>query len=91
MSDPDKPKLDLSHGLTLDARKGYKLRVTISRGRKLVGKRITIQLGTRDELCARLKKDLILHAYSRLGITITTRPQTRRKNDAGELPEGGEQ
>jgi hypothetical protein len=70
--------LDVRHGLCLDKVKGYKLRLTISRGTKLVGKRVQVWLHTRDESLAIVKRDAILAGYRGLGLTIIQHAQCKR-------------
>jgi hypothetical protein len=75
--------LDLRHGLTFDKIKGYRLRVTISRGRKIIGRRIPIWLHTRDLEVAMLKRDAIVEGYRKIGLIVVQRPQRRREKQEG--------
>lgn len=78
----DPAKLDLRHGLTFDKTKNsWRLRVTISRGRKLVGCRVPIWLHTTDASIAVLKRDAILDGFRAVKINIIQRPQKRTHNE----------
>ncbi len=76
-------QLDLRHGLTFDKAKGYRLRVTISRGRKIVGRRIPIWLHTNDMEIAKLKRDAIVEGYRKIGLIVVQRAQRRRDKKEG--------
>lgn len=88
MSDPEKPKLDLRHGLCFDRQKNrWFLRISISRGRKLVSKRVKITFDHGDTLSTAIaKRELILKAMRALGIVIVQRSNQRRAKREG----GGE-
>jgi hypothetical protein len=73
--------LDLRHGLTFDKLKGYLLRVTISRGRKVVGRRIPIWLHTKDIEIAKLKRDAVVDGYRKIGMVVVQRAQRRPDNE----------
>lgn len=74
--------LDLRHGLTFDKVKGYRLRVTISRGRLIMGRRIPIWLHTHDMEIAKLKRDAIVEGYRKIGLVVVQRPQRRGEEGA---------
>lgn len=87
MSDPEKPKLDLRHGLCFDRMKQrWFLRISICRGRKLVSRRVKITFGPGDTLeTAQLKRDAILQGMRALGLVIVQRYQRRPKREGSEI------
>ncbi len=50
--------------------KHYQMRVMIDRGKKLVGKRMTMSLGTRDLEKARAARDAILKLFDKQGVKL---------------------
>lgn len=64
LSDPD-------HHLRRKPNGYYQLRVTIDRGPKLVGKRETFGLGTRNVRTARQRRDFALSLLKKAGHVIT--------------------
>lgn len=86
MSEPEKHKLDLRHGLCFDRTKQrWFLRLSIFRGRRLVSKRVKITFGRDDTLAtAQLKRDAILQGMRALGIVIIQRNQRRPKREGGD-------
>lgn len=75
---PDKRLIEVLHGLTCESRKHrYKLRLTIGRGKKKVGKRLTISLPTTSEQKAIFARDSILDFCGKIGLHVIDRPQRR--------------
>jgi hypothetical protein len=67
------------HGLTWDGTKRrWKLRITIDRGRKIVGKRIQLHLpGTRRENAIAIR-ETVIEAIELLGVKVNVKPQNRQ-------------
>jgi len=67
------------HGLTWDGTKRrWKLRITIDRGGKIVGKRMQLHLpGTRRENAIEIR-EAVIEAIELLGLKIIVRPQNRQ-------------
>jgi hypothetical protein len=63
-------------------RNRWRLRVTVSRGEKVVGKRLVIHTGTTDYDEALIRRELIAEAYRALGLTIIDRRIARPKSSA---------
>ena len=61
----------------------WRLRITINVGRKLVGKRLVIALQTKDVEEARLRRDIIIRSYEKLGLEVCDRRITRPKPPGG--------
>jgi hypothetical protein len=71
-------RIEVLHGLTNEPeRHRYRLRLTIGRGKKKVGKRITISLSTGSEQKAIFARDSILDFCGKIGLTVADRPQKR--------------
>lgn len=67
-----------AHGLTWDASKRiWKLRLTIDMGQKVVGKRIGQSMHTSDLEIAIQKRNAIVEAYQKLGLTVRISLQRR--------------
>lgn len=75
-------ELDVHHSLTLDRGKRRVLaRFTISRGSKLVGKRVAVRIPTVDMDIAVLARDAVLDFCLAIGLKVTRRPQRRQSRD----------
>jgi hypothetical protein len=51
----------------------WEIRLTIDRGRKLVGERIRVKLGRCTEEDAIRRRDTVLKAYEKAGVIVTQR------------------
>jgi len=69
-----------SHHLDWEDGKGWRLRVTVDLGRKVVGKRLSLRLGTYTLEEAIQRRKLALNLLAKLGLNIRVRLQ-KRKND----------
>jgi len=58
-------------------RKHWRLRITVSRGRTIIGKRLVIHTGTTDLEEAQIRRELVAEAYRELGLTIIDRREVR--------------
>ena len=77
---PGKAKLDevkQAHHLDWEQGKGWRLRVTVDVGKKVVGKRISLRLGTYVLEDAIARKRLTLKLLEKLGLTVRQRVQKR--------------
>lgn len=75
---PGKAKLDevkKAHHLDWEQGKGWRLRVTVDVGKKVVGKRICLRLGTYVLEEAMQRKRVILALLAKLGLTVRQRVQ----------------
>jgi len=75
---PGKAKLDevkKAHHLDWEQGKGWRLRVTVDVGKKVVGKRISLRLGTYVLEEAMQRKRVILALLTKLGLTVRKRVQ----------------
>lgn len=70
------------HGLTFDrAKRKFRLRLTIHRGRKVVGKRLCVWVRTDDETVAMIARDAALQLCGALGLKCAHRFQRRKSGD----------
>lgn len=67
------------HHLYYDRTKGWMLRVTVTMGKKVIGKRLKFRLHTRDAGEAGKARDLVLATLKRLGLTVRLRMQGRQR------------
>ena len=77
---PGKAKLDevkKAHHLDWEQGKGWRLRVTVDVGKKVVGKRLSLRLGTYVLEEAMQRKRVILALLTKLGLTVRQRVQRR--------------
>lgn len=66
------------HGLCFERRKHrWKARFVIARGKKLVGKRIVVNIPTLDQDSAILARNAVLCFCGQLGLTVIRRKQAR--------------
>jgi DNA-binding XRE family transcriptional regulator len=78
---PGKAKLEEMkqvHHLDWEQGKGWRLRVTVDVGKKVVGKRISLRLGTYVLEEAMQRKKVIVALLTKLGLTVRQRVQKRR-------------
>ena len=70
---------DVHHALTFDQRKKRcVIKLTIDRGKKVVGKRVAVRIPTSDLEVAALARDSILQFCEAIGLKVTRRAQQRR-------------
>ncbi|MCW1887695.1 helix-turn-helix domain-containing protein [Luteolibacter flavescens] len=74
--------LSNSHHLHWEKHKGWVLRLTISRGSKVIGKRMKFHLATKDLDTALKARTLVLATLRKLGLTV--QPRRQRKQGKGE-------
>jgi len=77
---PGKAKLEevkQAHHLDWEQGKGWRLRVTVDVGKKVVGKRLSLRLGTYVLEEAMQRKRVILALLTKLGLTVRQRVQKR--------------
>ncbi len=73
------------HGLCYDRQKGrWKARFMIARGRKLVGKRLVVDIPTRDQDAAVLARNAVLCFCGKIGLVVIRRAQKRPVKEGGE-------
>lgn len=83
-------KPDVRHGVTFEERKRRHLvRLTINRGAKLVGKRLTVRVPTTDLDIALMVRDALLDFCLALGLHVTRRPQRRPQRRPSRDGNGG--
>ncbi len=77
------------HGLTWDrAKERWKLRVTLDRGRKLVGKRVGLYLQRGlDEQTAMECRNALVEGIEALGLQVKFRPVSRRGDRGATVPQ----
>ena len=79
--------LHVLHGLCRDRRKKrWKMRVMIGRGRKLVSKRISVDILTADQNTAVVARNAVLCFAVKLGLQVVCRPKGVRQRE--EVTEG---
>jgi hypothetical protein len=68
------------HGLCREKRKNrFKFRVMIARGKRLVGKRLVVDIPTTDEKTAVIARNAVLCFCGKLGLCVVRRAQARQE------------
>jgi len=74
------------YNLTWEPKKRrWRLRLTINVGKKVVGKRITVDLKAGDAKSAIQQRATIITAYEKLGLTICKRPQKAKSMNKSKI------
>lgn len=75
-------KLGSMHGLTWDnVRQRWKLRITLDAGKKVVGKRVCMNLKTANAAVATQTRDAVIEAFRQLGLTVRERHIARKSDE----------